>query len=159
MVAMMNKNLIQTTVNLPLVGETNFFSKSLRFNLELIFFRKFISTQVKIHELSFYQTIIFNFINEAFFFYQTLLGCPWAVFDNWHLKDQYKRNGNRVELAQQLSKYILYAGLINLILSPVIFLFAAIFCIFSYGDVSALDLAQYHTIDRQFTLEIRFYYL
>lgn len=40
MVAMMNKNLIQSTVNLPLVGETNLFSKSLRFNLELIFFRK-----------------------------------------------------------------------------------------------------------------------
>lgn len=41
MVALMNKNLIQSTVNLPLAGETNFFSKSLRFNLELIFFRKF----------------------------------------------------------------------------------------------------------------------
>lgn len=43
MVAMMNKNLIQSTVNLPLTGETNFFSKSLRFNLELIFFRKLFS--------------------------------------------------------------------------------------------------------------------
>lgn len=41
MVALMNKNLIQTTVHLPLAGETNFFSKSLRFNLELIFFRTF----------------------------------------------------------------------------------------------------------------------
>lgn len=40
MVAMMNKNLIHSTVCLPIVGETNFFSKSLRFNLELIFFRK-----------------------------------------------------------------------------------------------------------------------
>lgn len=40
MVAMMNKNLIQSTVSLPIVGETNFFSKSLRFNLELIFFRE-----------------------------------------------------------------------------------------------------------------------
>lgn len=60
------------------------------------------------------------------------------MFDNWHLKEQYKRSGNRTELAQQLSKNILYAGLFNLVLSPVIFLFAAIFCIFSYGDVSAL---------------------
>lgn len=42
MVAMMNKNLIQSTVCLPFVGETNLFSKSLRFNLELIFFRKFL---------------------------------------------------------------------------------------------------------------------
>lgn len=41
MVALMNKNLLPSTVNLPLVGETNFFSKSLRFNLELIFFRKY----------------------------------------------------------------------------------------------------------------------
>lgn len=58
------------------------------------------------------------------------------MFDNWHLKEQYKRSGNRTELSQQLSKNILYAGLFNLVLSPVIFLFAAIFCIFSYGDVS-----------------------
>lgn len=43
MVAMMNKNLIQSTVCLPIVGETNFFSKSLRFNLELIFFREYLS--------------------------------------------------------------------------------------------------------------------
>lgn len=40
MVALMNKNLIQSTVNIPFAGKTNFFSKSLRFNLELIFFRK-----------------------------------------------------------------------------------------------------------------------
>lgn len=37
---MMNKNLIQSSVRLPLVGDTNFFSKSLRFNLEIILFRK-----------------------------------------------------------------------------------------------------------------------
>lgn len=46
MVAMMNKNLIQSTVHLPLAGETNFFSKSLRFNLELIFFRKFFFSDI-----------------------------------------------------------------------------------------------------------------
>lgn len=40
MVAMMNKNLIHSSVRLPLMGDTNFFSKSLRFNLELILFRK-----------------------------------------------------------------------------------------------------------------------
>lgn len=40
MVALMNKNLIQSTVNVPFAGKTNFFSKNLRFNLELIFFRK-----------------------------------------------------------------------------------------------------------------------
>lgn len=74
-------------------------------------------------------------------FFQSL-GSPWSVFDNWHLKELYKRNGNRIELSQQLSKYILYAGLINLILSPVIFLFAAIFCIFSYGDVSVSALCK-----------------
>lgn len=63
------------------------------------------------------------------------IGSPWSVFDNWHLKEQYKRSVNRIELSQQLSKNILYAGLINLALAPVIFLFAVIFCIFSYGDV------------------------
>lgn len=37
---MMNKNLVQSSARLPLIGETNFFSKSLRWNLELILFRK-----------------------------------------------------------------------------------------------------------------------
>lgn len=68
--------------------------------------------------------------------FNIVTGSPWSVFDNWHLKEQYKRTTNRTELSQQLSKYILYAGLINLALSPVIFLFAVIFCLFSYGDVS-----------------------
>lgn len=63
-------------------------------------------------------------------------GGPWSAFENnWHLKEQYKRPQNRIELSQELSKYILYAGLINLLLAPVMFLFAAIFCLFSYGDV------------------------
>lgn len=70
-------------------------------------------------------------------------GSPWSVFDNWHLKEQYKRTTNRTELSQQLSKYILYAGLINLALSPVIFLFAVIFCLFSYGDVCDFHLFTY----------------
>lgn len=105
MVAMMNKNLIQSSVRLPLVGETNFFSKSLRFNLEIIFFRG-----------------------------------PWSPFENnWHLKEEFRRSSNRVELSQKLSKYILWAGLINLILSPIMFLFAAIFCFFSYGDLIKRD--------------------
>lgn len=65
-----------------------------------------------------------------------VVGSPWSVFDNWHLKEQYKRSTNRIELSHQLSKNILYAGLINLALAPVIFLFAVIFCVFSYGDVS-----------------------
>lgn len=69
-----------------------------------------------------------------------VIGSPWSVFDNWHLKEQYKRTTNRTELSHQLSKYILYAGLINLALLPVIFLFAVIFCLFSYGDVSDLHL-------------------
>lgn len=77
-----------------------------------------------------YQKTLFKY------FFTKTTGSPWSVFDNWHLKEQYKRSANRIELSQQLSKYIFYAGLINLIFAPVIFLFAAIFCVFSYGDVS-----------------------
>lgn len=122
---MMNKNLIQSTVRLPLVGDTNFFSKSLRFNLELIFFRKNIRLEracddwlIKTHIIS--------------------TGGPWSPFENnWHLKEEFRRSANRADLAQKLSKYILWVGLINLLLSPIMFLFALIFCVFSYGDVSS----------------------
>lgn len=78
--------------------------------------------------------VVVIFTNNLF--YSLATGSPWSVFDNWHLKEQYKRSTNRTELSQQLSKNILYAGLINLALVPVTVLFAAIFCVFSYGDVS-----------------------
>lgn len=131
---MMNKNLIHSTVNLPVIGETNFFSKSLRFNLEVIFFRKFCIQSTC--------AWIVYFI--VFCLFHSFVGGPWSAFENnWHLKEQFKRPTNRTELSQRLSKYILYAGLINLFLSPVMFLFSAIFCLFSYGDVSVTIVAQY----------------
>lgn len=132
MVAMMNKNLIHSTVNLPVIGETNFFSKSLRFNLEVIFFRKFCIIYVRMICLFYRFFVLFS------------VGGPWSAFENnWHLKEQFKRPTNRTELSQRLSKYILYAGLINLFLSPVMFLFSAIFCLFSYGDVSVTIVTRY----------------
>lgn len=41
MVAMMNKSLIPSKVILPIFGETVCFSRGLRYNIELILFRKF----------------------------------------------------------------------------------------------------------------------
>lgn len=111
-------------MRLPLLGDTNFFSKSLRFNLELIFFRK----------LLFYHSSVIG--ARLSILCVIFTGGPWSPFENnWHLKEEFRRSTNRTELSQKLSKYILWASIINFVLSPIMFIFAVIFCVFSYGDV------------------------
>jgi autophagy-related protein 9 len=61
---------------------------------------------------------------------------PFACFENsWHLKPEFKRQTKRNELAAQLSKQIAWFALLNLILSPIIFLWQLLFFIFSYAAV------------------------
>ncbi|ODN05930.1 Autophagy-related protein 9A [Orchesella cincta] len=61
---------------------------------------------------------------------------PWAPFENsWHLREDYKKVAKRKELAQSLSKRILWVGLANLILSPVIFLWQILYSFFNYAEV------------------------
>lgn len=43
---------------------------------------------------------------------------PFAFFDEWHLKADYKNSNKRNELAKQLEKHITYFALINLALAP-----------------------------------------
>lgn len=42
MVALMNKSLIPSKLNLPIIGESVCFSRGLRYNIELILFRKIV---------------------------------------------------------------------------------------------------------------------
>ncbi|KAL5006246.1 hypothetical protein ScPMuIL_015052 [Solemya velum] len=61
---------------------------------------------------------------------------PWSPFENnWHLKDEYKNMHKRDELAQLLSQRILWIGLANFALSPLIFLWQILYSFFRYADI------------------------
>lgn len=62
-------------------------------------------------------------------------GGPWSPFENWHLKEEFKRNSNRLELAQKLSRQIAWMALAHFLLSPLIFLWALMMFFFGYADV------------------------
>lgn len=64
---------------------------------------------------------------------------PFACFENnWHLKEDYKRATKRNDLASQLSKHIAWFAMLNLVLSPIIFLWQLLYFFFSYAAVSLL---------------------
>lgn len=61
---------------------------------------------------------------------------PGSLFQNkWNLHPKYKRIGNRLELAQQLSRIILLMGLANLLLCPFILVWQVLYAFFSYTEV------------------------
>ncbi|XP_054273338.1 autophagy-related protein 9A [Macrosteles quadrilineatus] len=60
---------------------------------------------------------------------------PWSPFqNNWHLKDDYKKANKRQELAQQLSKHIVYVAAANLALCPLILLWQILYSFFNYTE-------------------------
>ena len=63
-------------------------------------------------------------------------GGPWALFENnWHLKEDYKKVGRRKDLAQLLSKHILWVGIANFVMCPLILLWQILYAFFSYAEV------------------------
>lgn len=61
---------------------------------------------------------------------------PWSPFkNNWHLQEDYKKVYKRQELAAVLAKNMLWLGLANLILCPVILLWQILFFLFKYGEI------------------------
>ncbi|KAL4646463.1 autophagy-related protein 9A-like [Arapaima gigas] len=61
---------------------------------------------------------------------------PGSLFQNkWNLHPKYKRAGNRLELAQQLSRIILLMGMANLLLCPFILVWQVLYAFFSYTEV------------------------
>ncbi|XP_072297788.1 autophagy-related protein 9B [Eucyclogobius newberryi] len=61
---------------------------------------------------------------------------PGSLFQNkWNLHPKYKRSGNRLELAQQLSRVILLIGLANLLLCPFILVWQVLYAFFSYTEI------------------------
>lgn len=101
MVAMVNKSLLPVRFRLPVLGETVFFTRGLKYNFELIFFWG-----------------------------------PGSLFENeWSLKPEYKRGGNRLELADKLASRILWIGIANLLLCPVILVWQIFYAFFCYTEV------------------------
>ncbi|KAG7263684.1 hypothetical protein CRUP_035556 [Coryphaenoides rupestris] len=65
-----------------------------------------------------------------------LILLPGSLFGNeWSLKAEYKRGGNRQELADRLASRILWIGIANLLLCPVILVWQILYAFFSYTEV------------------------
>ncbi|KAM9483592.1 autophagy-related protein 9A isoform 1-T1 [Clarias gariepinus] len=61
---------------------------------------------------------------------------PGSLFENeWSLKSEYKRGGNRLDLADRLSSRILWIGIANLLLCPVILIWQILYAFFSYTEI------------------------
>ncbi|PNF28200.1 Autophagy-related protein 9A [Cryptotermes secundus] len=61
---------------------------------------------------------------------------PWAPFENnWHLKEDYKKVSRRKDLAELLSKHILWVGIANFVLCPLILLWQILYSFFNYAEV------------------------
>ncbi|XP_045169855.2 autophagy-related protein 9A-like [Mercenaria mercenaria] len=63
---------------------------------------------------------------------------PWSAFENkWHLKEEYKEKSltKRKQLAETLSQRILWLGIANLALSPLIFLWQILYSFFRYAEL------------------------
>ncbi|CAL7942786.1 unnamed protein product [Xylocopa violacea] len=61
---------------------------------------------------------------------------PWSPFENnWHLKEDYKKLNKRQELARALSKHILWVGIANFILCPLILLWQILYSFFNYVEI------------------------
>uniref|UniRef100_A0A674E0G5 Autophagy-related protein 9 n=1 Tax=Salmo trutta TaxID=8032 RepID=A0A674E0G5_SALTR len=101
MVAMVNKSLLPVRFRPPLLGESVFYTRGLKYNFELILFWG-----------------------------------PGSLFESeWSLKPQYKRGGNRLELADKLASRILWIGIANLVLCPVVLVWQILYAFFSYTEV------------------------
>ncbi|XP_022242594.1 autophagy-related protein 9A-like [Limulus polyphemus] len=65
---------------------------------------------------------------------------PWAPFENsWHLKEDFKKVGKRKEVAKKLSKHILWIGLANFLLCPIVLLWQVLYSFFNYAEVIKHD--------------------
>ncbi|XP_078042423.1 autophagy-related protein 9 isoform X2 [Augochlora pura] len=61
---------------------------------------------------------------------------PWSPFENnWHLKGDYKKLNKRQELARALSKHILWVGIANFVLCPLILLWQILYSFFNYAEI------------------------
>lgn len=145
---MVNKSLLPVRFRLPVLGEYVFYTRGLKYNFELIFFwgpgvwkLGVFGENVGVF-LFFFNPIIFLCVkvnNHSIF--SLFLRCSvGSLFENeWSLKPEYKRGGNRLELADRLASRILWIGIANLLLCPVILVWQILYAFFSYTEVCDSD--------------------
>lgn len=129
MVALMNKNLLPVRFNIPIFGEVVAVSRGLLFNIDLILFRKCKKAHSKLKLL----------LNSNCKCNVLVTGSPGSPFQNsWQLRDDYTIRGNQVELANRLSKLIIWIALANLLLAPLIFIWQIVYFSFTYANVGVI---------------------
>jgi len=64
-----------------------------------------------------------------------LFKSPWAPFNQWHLREDFKRVNRRKELAESLKTHILILGCVNLVLMPVILLWQILYSFYNYAQI------------------------
>ena len=79
-----------------------------------------------------------GFVNALGF----IVGGPWAPFENWHLKEDYKKAAKRQEMAAALRKHITWIAFINLMFCPLILVFQTLYNCFIYSEVMATSIGQ-----------------
>lgn len=60
---------------------------------------------------------------------------PWATFNQWHLRDEYKKTSHKKELVESLQRKIAFVALGNLIMMPVILLWQVLNSFFSHAEL------------------------
>lgn len=64
---------------------------------------------------------------------------PWAPFNQWHLRDEYKQGRKKQELAEQLQGKIALVAAVNLLLMPFVFVLQLIYSFFNYAELIKRD--------------------
>ena len=60
---------------------------------------------------------------------------PWAPFDKWHLKDDYKKGSKREQLIHHLQNKIALLALLNILLMPLILFWQVLYSFFNYAEL------------------------
>lgn len=79
---------------------------------------------------------MFSFVKLLIKNYFCFPAGTWGLFENWHLKDDYKKMSKRQELAAKLQTNIIWFALGNLILGVFIFVWQLLYFFFNYAEVN-----------------------
>ena len=60
---------------------------------------------------------------------------PWAPFEKWHLKEDYKKSNKRKDLINHLKNKIALVALLNFLLMPLILFWQILYSFFNYAEL------------------------
>jgi hypothetical protein len=74
------------------------------------------------------------FVHKSFL--SSFTAGTWGFFENWHLKEDYKKASKRHELAAKLQRNITWFAIGNLFLGVFIFFWQLVYFFFNNAEVS-----------------------